>query len=130
MPDFSNIVFIVIALVVFIGRALLQARKKKEPPPRVHIPVHFEDDEKPRIAAASAAAAKPVAPKAVKRHLDQPMPPPLSTQAAAAPPEKAGEALPKAAPQERKGFSLNLSHLSPLKQAVVMAEILGTPKGM
>ena len=28
------------------------------------------------------------------------------------------------------GFALNLNHLSPMKQAVVMAEILGQPKGL
>ena len=30
----------------------------------------------------------------------------------------------------QNNFSFNLKHLSPLKQAVVMAEILGTPKGL
>ena len=44
--------------------------------------------------------------------------------------EPAAERALKGSTAAANGFSFKLNHLSPLKQAVIMAEILGPPKGM
>jgi len=140
--NFSNVIFIAVALAVFIGRTIAQAKKKREAeeaeaanptaqPASPRIPsVHFDEDDdyvpgylkKPTPQTPGRVAAKP--PK--KQPAAKVTPPPnvdmLFSPARTAPA--------RAASSGREGFSFNLAHLSPMKQAVLMAEILGTPKGM
>ncbi|MDR0496567.1 MAG: hypothetical protein LBH42_03020 [Treponema sp.] len=146
-----NLVIILIPLAIFIGRIVVRARNKHAPPPAApRIPVHFEDDEdedeyvpfsfrespdyiRELIKAQSLAAQKQVPQVAVK-----PAPAPLKTQVFT--PEvnlgiQPGPSLQRQVPDSgavpiQKGFTFNFEGLSPLKQAVVMAEILGPPKGM
>ena len=127
MPDsIFNIIIVLIPLAIFIGRMVVQARSKHNPTPPVKprpISVHFEDDEDERRFAPSAVPtpiqakkdnvnvySSPVSAKSVPEQL---------------PVKKA--ITPSVEPSH--GF-LNLSHLSPMKQAVILAEILGSPKGM
>jgi hypothetical protein len=160
--SFSNLIFIALAIAVFVGRTILQAKKKREPPPRIP-PVHFMDkkgtpvqrktpvqkrasfleykeqeedvftyafsrgsseffrDSVTSDVAASGASAVPAASQNGKTI--------RQTQTVLVPTPVSG---PRASQkyQGQRGFVLNLNHLSPMKQAVVMAEILGTPKGM
>jgi len=138
---FLNVLFIVVVVAVFIVRTILGAKKKKEPPPKVVIPVHFEDDREPEPVIKKTQAAiqkKPVkkAPFFEALPLDPAIELPLSGQAqnkkktpdAAA--SKSGAARAPVIPQAPQRSPLNLDHLSQLKQAVVMAEILGPPKGL
>ena len=138
-----NLVIILIPLSIFIGRAIVQARSKHAPPPK--IPVHFEDEEEgfpggeaseymgreehdffpsaltrgatehPKGQEAPPVAAKKRAPRVELSPLTGVMP-------AQKPPAPAGKAL------SPGGLAIN--HLSPMQQAVVMAEVLGPPKGM
>ncbi|MCL2319338.1 MAG: hypothetical protein FWC45_04580 [Treponema sp.] len=165
--SFLNIIFIVVLLVIFIGRTIAQARKKQEepPPPQPHIPVHFEDDpveepeyfkgKGPAHGSTAAPAKKPAVSTARQYQALKPLetytPPALNTTLGSAdadlfkPPAAArttakprmapagaapGAAGAGAAAPGQKGFPANLSRLSPLKQAVVMAEVLGPPKGL
>ena len=124
----SNIIFILVVVVIFVVRTAIQSRKKPEKkPPQVRIPVHFEDEKKPAVRAKAAAAVK--APKQSRSS------PALSSSSNLyAAPSAAGGTGPvgnAGTPTPvRKDFASNLSRLSPLKQAVVMAEILGPPKGL
>ena len=142
-----NVFFVAIAIVVFVGRSLLQVRAgrkaaaKKKPRPK---PVVFEDDDEPyrdlayyveleeKKAKEEAAAKK----KAVSRKtppvqrmvkdmmISEPISPKLSAATfPVAPLVSAGRS------GRRSGFT-GLKHLSPLKQAVVMAEVLGPPKAL
>jgi len=130
-----NIIFIIVLVLIFVVRTIAQAAKKKnddEPP----IPVHFEDDE-PEYSTARAAvhnaAASPLGQTALpsqNRRPAQAVRPPSIKPVAAPKASPAGQTMAGAPAAEQKGFSLNLNHLSPMKQAVVMAEILGTPKGL
>ena len=130
----SNLIFIFIALAIFIGRTIVEARKKKKPPPRkperTIPPIHFEAD-KPAAPAKKArqtqAAQKLSQAKAALAPKEE-----VSLPSAAVSPKPPPAAAKNVAPvaAEQKVFSFNLNHLSPLKQAVVMAEILGPPKGM
>ena len=153
MENVSNLIFIAVAMAIFIGRTVVQARKKKEeeknpppPPPKPQVQaLHFElkdDDEddipgylkKPAAAPVAKVAKQPVKPtkkqpsslltkaSAVKKK-DMPIPANVDKLF-----QNKGTAV--AASSEQSGFSFNLDHLSPMKQAVVMAEILGPPKGM
>ena len=133
----SNYIIFLIPIAILIGRFVRNARRKHEPPPekppQPYIPVHFEDDDDDvgrEYFRKRNMEETPEAPKrAPKRKTEKtvaaaftPKPDFLpSIIAKAAPPPKA---------PDRKDFTANLSHLSPLKQAVVMAEILGQPKGM
>jgi len=140
---FLNVLFIVVAAVVLVVRTILSTKKKKEPPPKVVIPVHFEDDEpvyfknRAKNESPKTTAAKPAVKKApaLSLPLSTVTEIPLSNQAQSvkkapdASPSKSGPVrAPVPAPEQY--FPLNLGHLSPLKQAVVMAEILGPPKGL
>ena len=139
--SFLNILFIVAIAVVFIGRTISAAQKKKEPPPKVTIPVHFEDDDDEpgylkNLAEASVSEEVPkksIAPK-VPRLVELKEEPLFSKfqdiKTSEAPPSKGGVVRTAAASEEQKSFPLNLNKLSPMKQAVVMAEILGPPKGL
>ena len=133
-----NLIIILIPLAIFIGRIVVQARNKHQPPPKApqpYIPVHFEDDDDnnednyeyfkklaaqdPKPAAQEGKTSSLLAPKA-----EEPSPP-----AGKPSPVSVKNAAPKA-PSGQKDFSFKLAHLSALKQAVVMAEILGPPKGI
>ena len=130
-----NIIIVLIPVAIFIGRIVLQAQAKRRPePPRRQppIPVHFEDDDddedEDNRQFAPAAVPKQVINRAVSNK-DRPVtysPPPSADSAPKPPPvikAKASSAEPV------HGF-LDLNHLPPLKQAVVMAEILGPPKAL
>jgi hypothetical protein len=134
MDTISNLIIILIPVAIVIGRIVVGARNKRNPPPKPaqpHIPVHFEDDNsyfRNRLPAATPEAKPRV-----------PTPPPklaaltpesyLPATASSVKPVP-GRSVAAAAPSGHKDFTLSLSHLPPLKQAVVMAEILGPPKGM
>jgi len=127
-----NIIIVLIPIAIFIGRIVLQAQAKRRPePPRKEppIPVHFEDyDDEDDRQFAPSAVSKQVINKAInnKDRADTYSPPPLADNAPKPLPVKKATA-PSAEPVQ--GF-LNLNHLSPMKQAVVMAEILGPPKSL
>ena len=128
-----NLIIILVPVAIVIGRIVVGARNKRNPPPKPaqpRIPVHFEDDENyfKRQLSAKHPETKP--------HVPTP-PPKLATLAPEAyPPAASSGSKPApgkaaaAAPSGHKDFTLSLSHLSPLKQAVVMAEILGPAKAM
>jgi hypothetical protein len=128
----SNIIIVLIPLAIFIGRIVLQAQAKRRPePPRKQppIPVHFEDDddEDDRQFAPTAVSRQAIN-KAInsKDRADTFNPLPLMDNAPKPPPVIKA----KTPSVEPVRGSLDLSHLSPIKQAVVMAEILGPPKGL
>ena len=149
--DFSNLIFIAVAAAIFIGRTVAQARKRREaaekkenaPPPPSPSPrprvqtLHFEEKDDdyvpgylkkspPAAKTAKSAAKKPsLAAKAapVVRDTTPPVPANLDKLFPARALRSGGD-LPE------QGFAFNLDHLSPLKQAIVMAEILGPPKGL
>ena len=139
---FLNILLIIAVIVVFIVRTISAAKKKKEPEPKEKIPVHFEDDEDPSYFKNKAAEEiiKTIEKKAsvfevipISQTAEGPLPSQNKNikKASAAPSPKGGAGRTAAAPEEpQKGFPYNLNKLSPLKQAVVMAEILGPPKGL
>jgi len=128
-----NIIIVLIPVAIFIGRIVLQAQAKRRPEsPRKEppIPVHFEDydDDEDERQFAPSAVPKQVINKAIpnKPRTETHNPPPLADSAPMPPPvikTKASSAEPV------QGF-LDLNHLPSLKQAVVMAEILGPPKAL
>jgi hypothetical protein len=139
--SFSNVIFVIIALAIFIGRTILQAqgKKKPDPDPKPRIPVHFEDDDKGEPYIFSRGASDYI--KNMAAEIKKKNPAPLIAEAKIPPPPAvspegmaAGETATAnvnsrtAAPAGQVVFNIN--HLSPLKQAVVMAEVLGPPKGL
>jgi len=123
-----NIIIVLIPLAIFIGRIVLQAQAKRKPePPKKQppLPVHFEDyeDEDNRQFAPSAVSKQVIS---NKDRADTYNPPPL-VDIAPKPLPVVKAKTPSAEPVQ--GF-LNLNHLSLMKQAVVMAEILGPPKSL
>jgi len=141
--SFLNILLIIAVIVVFIVRTISAAtKKKKEPEPRVKIPVHFEDDEDPAYFKTRVAdeiqkklekklSALEVLPLSQTAETFLPSQSKNIRKASAAPSPKGGAGRTAAAPEEpQKGFPYNLNRLSPMKQAVVMAEILGPPKAL
>ena len=153
--NFSNVIFIAVALAVFIGRTVSQARKNKEakeqkkaappPPPSPKIQaLHFEEKDNDELGYFKKAAAQPAS-KAVKPPVKASLkkqPPSLLTKASTlkkdtSPPVPSNidklfpvKGTARTLSSEQEGFSFNLDHLSPMKQAVIMAEILGPPKGL
>jgi hypothetical protein len=140
-----NYVIFLIPIAILVSRFVNRARAKNAPPPKKppqpYIPVHFEDDGddddsgyfKNRAAAAAADApqraqvsrrktqnqktiATPFTPKPEFFEPIQPSLAAAKTVAVLHPP--------------RPDFTFSFNHLSPLKQAVVMSEILGQPKGI
>jgi len=142
-----DLIIILIPIAIVIGRIVVRYRNRHNPPPpsppQPHIAIHFEDDdddseyqakpaavlEKPKeflqppmfrapmeanfkskLFDTPAVVPAPRAPGPVVRPLAPPVPPPAS--------------------QSQENGLPNLDHLSPLKQAVVMAEILGPPKAL
>jgi len=132
-----NIIIVLIPLAIFIGRIVLQAQAKRRPEPpkkQPSIPVHFEDydDEDDRQFAPSAVSRQVISKQAINKAINNKgradtSNPPLSLDSVPKPPPVVKAKTPSAEPAQ--GF-LNLNHLSPMKQAVVMAEILGPPKGL
>ena len=123
-----NIIIVLIPLAIFIGRIVVQARSKRNPAPPVKqrpIPVHFEDDDDGEERQfAPSAVPLPVRNQkdSVDAHSSL-----VSVKNVSEPPPLKKAKTPSAEPAH--GF-LNLNHLSPMKQAVVLAEILGPPKGI
>jgi len=141
---FSNIIFL-IPIALIINRIVRRARAKNAPPPKKppqpYIPVHFEDDKedddlgyfKNRAATVEAPQRTP-APAPPRRGRSQknvavPFTQKPEFSAGAQPTPVVSRTVTPVA-QPRRGFSFDLNHLTPLKQAVVMSEILGQPKGM
>jgi hypothetical protein len=139
-----NYFIILIPVAIFIGRIVVQARSKlenehKRSPPV--IPVHFEDEEDDafeepvksvpmaytgdarKIVQSFEVSSKPAA---VHRDIN------LSNRKDSYPASKTSSSVKEnvPAPPECKNFAVNLSRLSPMKQAVVMAEVLGPPKAL
>ena len=116
-----NVIIVLIPLAIFIGRTVSRARSKHAPPPPpLRIPIAFEDDDEyyeddDYVEPAPQPLPKPVLPYAAPR---------TDT------PPKVAAPMPVAPQPEKKEFPLNLTQLSPMKQAVVMAEILGPPKAL
>jgi hypothetical protein len=127
-----NLIIILVPVAIVIGRIVVGERNKRNPPPapaQPRIPVHFEDDEnyfKRQLPAKQPETRPhvPTTPPKLAARVPEAFPPAAASGVTPAPGRQA------AAPSGQKDFTLNLSHLSPLKQAVVMAEILGPPKGM
>jgi len=123
-----NIIIVLIPLAIFIGRIVSQARSKRNPAPPARprpISVHFEDDEDDedeRRFTPSAVSPPLQAKKDNVYAYSAPVP------AKSIPEESQIKA--KMPPVEPSQGFIYLNHLSPMKQAVVMAEILGPPKGM
>jgi len=122
-----DIMIVLIPLAIFIGRIVLQAQAKRKPEPlkkQPPIPVHFEDyDDEDDRQFSPSAGLKAV----IKKDRADTYSPPLSMDSAPKPPPLKKAKAPSVEPAQ--GF-LNLNHLSPMKQAVVLAEILGPPKGV
>ena len=144
-----NFIIILIPLAIFIGRAVLRARSRRAPPPPPpRIPIHFEDDyyEDGDDYEGTDAYVEPA---------PRPVPVPLPKQAAPIAtlfretpfvidkgddfykvlktPSASGQIQAvrgNGLPGSGQNFPLDLKHLSPIMQAVVMAEVLGVPKGM
>ena len=148
--SFFNVLIVIVALIVFIGRTVLQVRGKKKAPvqqqkkqapqqQKKQATIFFEDkDDEPyrdlayyveleeKKAKEAAAAKKKAAQKKIPNEqvvkdtrVTEPVFPKI-TQASAIPTQV----------QVHTSVLSDLRHLSPLKQAVVMAEVLGTPKGL
>ena len=126
-----NLIIILIPLAIFIGRTIVRARRKHAPPPSHRIPVQYPDDDVPHWERESESAVKyykgPLT--ALGMAVAQSTPaiiPALPTASQAQVPSVQKPPV-TAAPGQK---SFNLSNLSPMKQAVVMAEVLGPPKGL
>jgi len=153
-------IIIFIPLAIIIGRFVLQARNKHKkpppkPPPQPYIGVHFEDDVDDEPVVIKAVKEEKRAFQVLESHelfgsqslSDKPWLPAEQVLAPVFQPEKKFSGTPKekiplkkpaaekkftppAETQTEKDFFLKLNKLSPLKQAVVMSEILGPPKAL
>ena len=137
-----NLVFILIPIAIFVGRIVIQVKSKQTPPPQ--IPVHFEDDKDDEDYYAGPKAreefAKTLPELRKKLHLKagKKTAPSMSSvnmraaESSAAPKVDMASAriVPAQAAAGGGAFPQNLARLSPLKQAVVMAEVLGPPKAL
>ena len=136
--SFFNVIIVIIALTVFIGRTIYQVRAKRreESPEQQQRQAIFEDDEEDNYRdlayyveqeekKAKEAAPKKAAPKKVstERLLED-------TGLIQTPISQVLPPRPVVSVQAQSGGLQNLKLLTPLKQAVVMAEVLGTPKGL
>ena len=145
MDSLINLIIVLIPLSIFIGRAVVSARKKHQPPPKPQVQPKVEEENIPHWIREAAKVSKAPAPRKQKvSRKPQPayqkagdLAASIESERAATPAPAAGKVPVKAplpvekpitAPSERNPF--NLGNLSPLKQAVVMAEILGPPKGL
>jgi len=129
LDSLFNIIIVLIPLAIFIGRMVVQARNKRNPAtpakPRP-IPVHFEDDDDDDNDRQFAPSAIP-RPVQAKKDNAYAYSSPVSVKSVPEPPPQKKANIPSVEPAH--GF-LYIDHLSPMKQAVVLAEILGPPKGM
>jgi hypothetical protein len=147
---------IFIAIAIFIGRLILQLRRKggeeaERPPARS--PGFFgqeqeaddageeDEDEDGRIAYSLTRGSSDFLRELVMREAAAeaaPRPPPPKPRiqpvvaAPLAPKESARSPVEESRPFRAKpaGFAASLDRLSPLKRAVILAEILGPPKGL
>jgi len=124
-------IIIFIPIAIFIGRMVSKYRHKNQaPPPKIPQPdisVHFEDDDYHDDYDEDYRDDEHINKEPVKN-----IPPAWSPPLAPAVSVNLAEKTPVSIPvlPRQKDFVFNLNHLSPLKQAVVMAEILGPPKGL
>jgi len=126
VDSFFNIIIVLIPIAIFIGRIVSQAQAKRKPAPpkrQPPIPVHFEDYDDEERRFAPSAVTKPAMNN--KDKTDAYMPLPVNSAPIPPPLKKAKTSYAEPA----QGF-LNLNHLSAMKQAVIMAEILGPPKAL
>ena len=160
-----NLVILLIPLAIFIGRMVVEARKKREGQPK--IPVHFEDGEEeaplknkapvslnddnhefyphtisretldhnkgsvaPGMAAQSATMAAASSRRSLSNMASTGLAP--SSDISFRPVSEAGSvtSVSRGTGTPAGRLPPTISRLPPLKQAVVMAEILGTPKGL
>ena len=139
---FDNYIFL-IALAVFIGRFILQAKagrqnrnqrygspgRKETEAPRLpeEVPLPIMPAPFPREASLVVRSA----PKAPQRPVLSKERKPESTLASPPPEPGSAAPLPSGAGAEGavRSFGERLDSLSPLRRAVVMAEVLGPPKG-
>ena len=151
IENLSNYVIFLIPVALVISRFVRRAKAKREPPPKKppqpYIPVHFEDDVEDdndfsrnrddHVSTAVTQQAKDTvrknktfAGKAQKSvaspFASKPEMPVFGVTKTPAP--AVTNLRPISSPQ--RDFSFNFDHLSPLKKAVLMAEILGKPKAM
>jgi hypothetical protein len=150
MEFFLDNGIIFIAIAIFIGRLILQLRRRggeegEKPPSRAP---HFfeepeEDDEAEesgrRIAYAQTRGSSDFLRELVLREAAveaAPRPPPPKPEIRLAPPPQPAPVKPASPPSGKEspppgnaGFPASLNRLSPLRQAVIFAEILGPPKG-
>jgi hypothetical protein len=142
---------IFIAIAIFIGRLILQLRRRggedgrKPPAPAAEIfgekaDDAEEEDEDSRIPysmtrgssdflrelvlreAGAEAAPRPPPPKS---EIQPVIAAPLAPKESARSPEEI-----RPSPAKPAGFAASLDRLAPLKRAVILAEILGPPKGL
>ena len=143
----SNYIFLLIPLAIFIGRIVARARNKHNPPPKKppqpYIPIHFEDDnyndESDYLEDEIVSYGKGKSlPNAKKSKTSRPVKTGIGDEGdlfpSSLPKAVSVSSVKSAAPVRENEFSLNLERfskkLSPMQQAVAMAEILGPPKGM
>ena len=154
-----NLIFVLIPISILIGRGIVQARAKHAPPPPMK-PVHFEEEVELPPTAEALSQDRGFRPMETAREPEPPpkqvpgpkrTPKPEIKEQIAPLPAALAANLPNqtqppqvrplrpivcsAPPRTQTVFlaspgQVNLSHLTPLQQAVVMAEILGPPKGM
>ena len=150
MLTLKNIVIALLLLVFLVGRVVLRVRTKRAapPPPPPHIPLAFEDEEEDDDYEYEFYAGMPEEVVPVLKQAPKPVPKPEASTAiplsetplaieendnfnkvSASRTSGQIQAREASMPASEQNFSLNLSHLSPLKQAVVFAEVLGPPKG-
>jgi hypothetical protein len=133
-----NYFIILIPIAIFIGRIVVQARSKLENEhKRPHvIPVHFEDEEE---TYSEEEVTPGLARKETVQTYAQELQGNLAVQEVRAKNVEAMSAVqpglqpvsgPARASVSQTRIISSFSRLSPLQQAVVMTEILGTPKGL
>ena len=148
MDGLLNLVIVLIPLAIFIGRAITSAQRKFQstsPEKKIDVPKKEEDtpfifsreksENQKEIEQKIQATATRNEAAAKKKRQTPTVSVPLETPSLAA---KESDLLsgaktpvaPAVKTTQQGGFALNLSYLSPLKQAVVMAEVLGAPKGL
>ena len=132
-----NLIIVLIPAAIIIGRIVVGARNRRNPPPapaQPRIPVHFEDEDSNYFNNRAPTKAAPDRPTEARLRGQTALIPnkvfPTTAVSGIKPSPAPGKTVTPAAPSGQKDFSINLNHLSALKQAVVMAEILGPPKAM
>jgi hypothetical protein len=132
----SNLPFLIIIGIIYVVVYIVRLSRKAKSPDRPPQPaaveedyfVKDEEDETPfRRQAAEVTRAAPRAyvsePPVFNAHDD-------GTEAAASPAAEAAASRAAGNSRTNRGFPQKLDTLPPLKRALVMAEILGKPKGI